>query len=146
MWAPSYDMRAQTPPWCTCRWSRRAYPPIMTNYHRTHCGSRCVTQLNTFAYAIKVYCHLICFISISVSVQYPVNQTNSTKLPEGVKTYAYVFRGQVYDIEENEIDLKATFDPEVFFNIILPPIIFYAGYSLKKVRVYMYVYICIHIM
>ncbi|TDG45967.1 hypothetical protein AWZ03_007687 [Drosophila navojoa] len=64
--------------------------------------------------------------------KYPVNQTNSTKLPEGVKTYAYVFRGQVYDIEENEIDLKATFDPEVFFNIILPPIIFYAGYSLKK--------------
>ncbi|XP_060666401.1 sodium/hydrogen exchanger 6 isoform X1 [Drosophila nasuta] len=66
--------------------------------------------------------------------QYPVvgNQTNSTKLPEGVKTYAYVFRSQVYDIEENEIDLKATFDPEVFFNIILPPIIFYAGYSLKK--------------
>ncbi|XP_023179094.1 sodium/hydrogen exchanger 6 isoform X2 [Drosophila hydei] len=60
---------------------------------------------------------------------YPVNQTNA----EGVKTtYAYVFRGQVYDIEENEIDLKATFDPEVFFNIILPPIIFYAGYSLKK--------------
>ncbi|KRF81756.1 uncharacterized protein Dvir_GJ21379, isoform E [Drosophila virilis] len=64
--------------------------------------------------------------------KYPVNQTNATKLPEGVKTYAYVFRGQVYDIEENEIDLKATFDPEVFFNIILPPIIFYAGYSLKK--------------
>ncbi|XP_017852690.1 sodium/hydrogen exchanger 6 isoform X2 [Drosophila busckii] len=64
--------------------------------------------------------------------KYPVNQTNATKPPEGVKTYAYVFRGQVYDIEENEIDLKATFDPEVFFNIILPPIIFYAGYSLKK--------------
>ncbi|XP_034473769.1 sodium/hydrogen exchanger 6 isoform X2 [Drosophila innubila] len=64
--------------------------------------------------------------------KYPVNSTNSTKPPEGIKTYAYVFRGQVYDIEENEIDLKATFDPEVFFNIILPPIIFYAGYSLKK--------------
>ncbi|XP_039479622.1 sodium/hydrogen exchanger 6 isoform X3 [Drosophila santomea] len=64
--------------------------------------------------------------------RYPVNQTNSTKLPEGIKTYAYVFRGQVHDVDENEIDLKATFDPEVFFNIILPPIIFYAGYSLKK--------------
>ncbi|XP_034128881.1 sodium/hydrogen exchanger 9 isoform X3 [Drosophila guanche] len=59
-------------------------------------------------------------------------KTNSSKLPEGIKTYAYVFRGQVYDVDENEIDLKATFDPEVFFNIILPPIIFYAGYSLKK--------------
>ncbi|KAH8305398.1 hypothetical protein KR018_001765 [Drosophila ironensis] len=64
--------------------------------------------------------------------KYPVNQTNGTKLPEGIKTYAYVFRGQVYNEDENEIDLKATFDPEVFFNIILPPIIFYAGYSLKK--------------
>ncbi|XP_068140838.1 sodium/hydrogen exchanger 6 isoform X1 [Drosophila tropicalis] len=64
--------------------------------------------------------------------KYPVNQTNTTKLPEGIKTYAYVFRGQVHDVDENEIDLKATFDPEVFFNIILPPIIFYAGYSLKK--------------
>ncbi|KPU73508.1 uncharacterized protein Dana_GF14455, isoform B [Drosophila ananassae] len=64
--------------------------------------------------------------------KYPVNQTNGTKNPEGIKTYAYVFRGQVYNEDENEIDLKATFDPEVFFNIILPPIIFYAGYSLKK--------------
>ncbi|XP_032569706.1 sodium/hydrogen exchanger 6 isoform X11 [Drosophila sechellia] len=63
--------------------------------------------------------------------RYPVNQTNGTKAPE-VITYAYVFRGQVHDVDENEIDLKATFDPEVFFNIILPPIIFYAGYSLKK--------------
>lgn len=48
-------------------------------------------------------------------------------------TYAYKFRGQVGQLEENEMDLKATFDPEIFFNIILPPIIFYAGYSLKRV-------------
>jgi len=29
--------------------------------------------------------------------------------------------------------LQATFDPEVFFNVILPPIIFNAGFSMKKV-------------
>lgn len=50
------------------------------------------------------------------------------------ETYAYTFRGQVYNNKENEIDLKAIFDPEIFFNIILPPIIFYAGYSLKRVN------------
>lgn len=37
------------------------------------------------------------------------------------------------NVEQNEIDLKATFDPEIFFNIILPPIIFHAGYCLKRV-------------
>ena len=47
------------------------------------------------------------------------------------RTYAYTFRGQL-SRNLNEIDLKATFDPEIFFNIILPPIIFYAGYSLKR--------------
>uniref|UniRef100_A0A336LGG0 Sodium/hydrogen exchanger n=1 Tax=Culicoides sonorensis TaxID=179676 RepID=A0A336LGG0_CULSO len=52
--------------------------------------------------------------------------------PKQNKTYAYTFRSQVVGIEENEIDFKATFDPEVFFNIILPPIIFHAGYSLKR--------------
>lgn len=65
--------------------------------------------------------------------QFPGNlrPSNADKIPN--ETYAYTFRGQVVDLEENEIDLKATFDPEIFFNIILPPIIFYAGYSLKRV-------------
>ncbi|XP_015110412.1 sodium/hydrogen exchanger 7 isoform X2 [Diachasma alloeum] len=47
------------------------------------------------------------------------------------KTFAYSFRGEIFK-QDSEIDLKATFDPEIFFNIILPPIIFHAGYSLKR--------------
>ncbi|XP_065223200.1 sodium/hydrogen exchanger 6 isoform X2 [Planococcus citri] len=48
------------------------------------------------------------------------------------KTYSYKFHGEVTVDKNDVIDLKATFDPEIFFNIILPPIIFHAGYSLKK--------------
>lgn len=55
-------------------------------------------------------------------------------------TFQYVFRNEIDDLQENEIDLKATFDPEIFFNIILPPIIFHAGYSLKRVNLYLYIY------
>uniref|UniRef100_A0A1Q3F8S1 Sodium/hydrogen exchanger n=2 Tax=Culex tarsalis TaxID=7177 RepID=A0A1Q3F8S1_CULTA len=57
---------------------------------------------------------------------------NSSSPVRTNKTYSYSFRGEVAKLEENEIDLKATFDPEIFFNIILPPIIFHAGYSLKR--------------
>lgn len=49
------------------------------------------------------------------------------------KTLSYTFKGEVKDVAEgNEIDQKATFDPEIFFNVLLPPIIFHAGYSMKK--------------
>ncbi|XP_065165302.1 sodium/hydrogen exchanger 6 isoform X2 [Atheta coriaria] len=48
------------------------------------------------------------------------------------KSYEYLFRGEIHNARDNAIDMKATFDPEIFFNIILPPIIFHAGYSLKR--------------
>jgi len=48
------------------------------------------------------------------------------------KTLAYSFKGEVRDSNSEQIDQKATFDPEIFFNILLPPIIFHAGYSMKK--------------
>ncbi|XP_048489436.1 sodium/hydrogen exchanger 6 isoform X3 [Plutella xylostella] len=59
-------------------------------------------------------------------------QISSGEAPLPNKTYAYSFRGEIVNVEQNEIDLKATFDPEIFFNIILPPIIFHAGYCLKR--------------
>ncbi|XP_035911144.1 sodium/hydrogen exchanger 7 isoform X8 [Anopheles stephensi] len=66
-------------------------------------------------------------------LKFPGNLPHGSDQPvKANKTYTYSFRGELGNVEENEIDLKATFDPEIFFNIILPPIIFHAGYSLKR--------------
>uniref|UniRef100_A0A4W5KX25 Uncharacterized protein n=1 Tax=Hucho hucho TaxID=62062 RepID=A0A4W5KX25_9TELE len=55
------------------------------------------------------------------------------------KFFEYTLKGEInsreiHNVEQNDMLRKVTFDPEVFFNILLPPIIFHAGYSLKKVR------------
>lgn len=69
-------------------------------------------------------------IYLPMSVNMPTRSED--KLQSINKTYAYVFRGEVTDVSSKKLDQKATFDPEIFFNIILPPVIFNAGYSLKK--------------
>ncbi|KAG8508035.1 Sodium/hydrogen exchanger 7, partial [Galemys pyrenaicus] len=53
------------------------------------------------------------------------------------KFFEYTLKGEISpgklnSVEQNDMLRKVTFDPEVFFNILLPPIIFHAGYSLKK--------------
>lgn len=60
---------------------------------------------------------------------------NDKKNRSAEKTFVYVFRGELAkksNSGQHDISQKATFDPEIFFNIILPPIIFHAGYSLKR--------------
>ncbi|KAG8187191.1 hypothetical protein JTE90_020062 [Oedothorax gibbosus] len=64
--------------------------------------------------------------------QMQVAKQTSDKIKKENKTYAYSFRGEINDVDNKKLDQKATFDPEIFFNIILPPIIFNAGYSLKR--------------
>ena len=52
--------------------------------------------------------------------------------------YTTIVNYIIQSLTANEADkivlyLQATFDPEIFFNIILPPIIFNAGYQMKRV-------------
>ena len=57
--------------------------------------------------------------------------SNGTPYDAFNKTLAYKYQGGIVDIE-TDIKRKTQFDTEVFFNILLPPIIFHAGYSMKR--------------
>ncbi|XP_072519310.1 sodium/hydrogen exchanger 6a [Salminus brasiliensis] len=74
----------------------------------------------------------------NVTLSCHVNSSPATLLVNvSGKFYEYTLKGEisaneVSDVQDNEMLRKVTFDPEVFFNILLPPIIFHAGYSLKR--------------
>uniref|UniRef100_A0A3P8X4U3 Sodium/hydrogen exchanger n=1 Tax=Cynoglossus semilaevis TaxID=244447 RepID=A0A3P8X4U3_CYNSE len=74
----------------------------------------------------------------NVTLSCQVNVSPATLLVNfSGKFYEYTLKGEISaseakDVADNEMLRKVTFDPEVFFNILLPPIIFHAGYSLKR--------------
>ena len=47
--------------------------------------------------------------------------------------FIYQYKEPLRGESQQDYEEKATFDPEIFFNILLPPIIFHAGYSMKRV-------------
>jgi len=60
---------------------------------------------------------------------------NTLKLNITNQTYIYTISGPESNMRAEDItDIqeKATFDPEIFFYLILPPIIFHAGFSMTK--------------
>lgn len=75
---------------------------------------------------------------VDVVLECAVNASPATLLVNvSGRFYEYTLKGEVsrgkdHQVQDDEMLRKVTFDPEVFFNILLPPIIFHAGYSLKR--------------
>uniref|UniRef100_H2L8P5 Sodium/hydrogen exchanger n=1 Tax=Oryzias latipes TaxID=8090 RepID=H2L8P5_ORYLA len=74
----------------------------------------------------------------NVTLSCAVNASPATLLVNvSGRFYEYTLKGEIrqgrgHQMQDDEMLRKVTFDPEVFFNILLPPIIFHAGYSLKR--------------
>ena len=74
-------------------------------------------------------------------VDQPVSPSEGSAQDRGMpasqtRAYTYAFIGEkAGQSEEEGVREKATFNPEIFFYVLLPPIIFHAGYSMRRKQV-----------